>query len=344
MLAGGPGEVIGVTLCLRPAESTAPSRSCCGVDDLAMARAVADRLGIRHYVIDGRAEFEKLVLRPAWEEYARGRTPNPCVACNQRLKFGLLAAHAASIGAAAVATGHYARLETDGRGEPVLRRGADRRKDQSYFLFALGREQLRLARTPLGGMTKREVRERAAALGLPNADRPGSRDACLAAADGSFAEALRLLGGGEARPGRVVDSRGNVLGFHEGIHRFTVGQRHGLRLARGRPTYVLAIDASSGDVTVGSWEELLATGLVASGVRWLIDPPVAPVRLRVQTRYRQPEVDALVSPRGDDAVDVRLDRPAAGIAPGQAAVFYDGDRVVGGGWIDELIRGPRSGA
>ena len=208
LLARGSDEVLGVTLCLRPPESTAPSRACCGVDDLAMARAVADRIGIPHYVVDARAEFERLVLRPAWEDYDGGRTPNPCVRCNERIKLGLLLAHARSLGADAVATGHHARVEVPGGDaaddRPVLRRGRDRRRDQSYFLFAVGAEELRRTRTPIGAMTKDEVRAFAAGMGLPNAERPGSRDACLAAQDGSFAEALRRLFDGVARPGRVV--------------------------------------------------------------------------------------------------------------------------------------------
>ena len=342
LLARGPDEVIGVTLCLRPPESTAPARACCGTDDLSMARRVADRLGIPHYVVDARSEFEALVLRPGWEEYDSGRTPNPCVLCNQQLKFGLLLSHARVLGADAIATGHYARIEPEGEGgRPVLRRACDRRKDQSYFLFALSPEQLRAARTPIGGMTKVEVRALAAELGLPNAERPGSRDACLAARDGSFAEALRELFGGTAREGPIVDASGRVVGRHRGCHRFTVGQRHGLRVGLGGPAYVVEIRPERGEVVVGSWDELVCRGLIASRVRWLVEPPAGEIGVQAQTRYRQPVVESRVRPLEGDRVEVLFAKDAAGVAPGQAVVFYDDDRVLGGGWIDGRL-GPRT--
>ncbi|MBI5490068.1 MAG: tRNA 2-thiouridine(34) synthase MnmA [Deltaproteobacteria bacterium] len=338
MLARGPDEVIGVTLCLRPPECTAPARSCCGTDDLAMARRVADRLGIPHYLIDARDEFEARVLQPAWTAYAAGRTPNPCVLCNQQLKFGRLLAQARTLGAEAVATGHHARIDPAGEGRrPVLRRGHDRRKDQSYFLFALTPEQLRAARTPIGGMTKDEVRARAAELGLPNAARPGSRDACLAARDGSFAEALRELFGGPQRPGRIVDVEGRVLGEHRGCHRFTVGQRHRLGVALGRRAYVVELRPERDEVVVGGFADLECDGVVASGVRWLVEPPRGPLRVLAQTRYRMPVVEAEVRPADGEGAEVLFERRAAGVAPGQAVVFYEGDRVLGGGWIERRI-------
>jgi tRNA-specific 2-thiouridylase len=338
--ARGPDEGIGVTLCLRPPESLAPARACCGTDDLSMAQRVADKLGIAHYQIDARDEFEAAVLRPAWDDYGGGRTPNPCVLCNQKMKFGRLLAHALALGADAVATGHHARIEPDGEGgRPVLRRGRDRRKDQSYFLFALSVEQLRAARTPIGGMTKDEVRAFAAELGLPNAARPGSRDACLASRDGSFAEALRELFGGTTAPGKIVDAAGREVGAHRGCHRFTVGQRHGLRVALGGPAYVVEIRPERSEIVVGTWDELVCTGLTAVGVRWLVEPPAGPLRVAAQTRYRQPTVEAEVLPGEGERCVVRFDKPAAGVAPGQAVVFYEGERVLGGGWIERVERG-----
>mgnify|MGYP001599781008 CR=1 FL=1 len=341
-LAGGPDEVIGVTLCLRPPECTAPARSCCGTDDLEMARRVADRLGISHYLIDARDEFEAKVLRPAWDDYAAGRTPNPCVLCNQELKFGRLLAQARALGADEVATGHHARIDPEGEGgRPVLRRGHDRRKDQSYFLFALREDQLRAARTPIGGMTKDEVRARAAELGLPNAERPGSRDACLKSIDGSFAEALRELFGGPSRPGRIVDREGRELGRHRGCHRFTVGQRHRIGVALGRRAYVVEIRPERDEVVVGGFEDLECDGLTAVGVRWLVEPPAGPLHVVVQTRYHMPVVEAEVRPTAGQGAEVIFARRAAGVAPGQAVVFYDGDRVLGGGWIERRVVGWR---
>jgi tRNA-specific 2-thiouridylase len=211
-------EVIGVTLRLLQGEETAG-------DAVHEARAAADRLGIAHHVLDGRREFEELVLRRSWDEYARGRTPNPCVVCNARIKFGLLLDHARSLGATKIATGHYARLDAT----PTIRRGVDRRKDQSYFLWALDARQLAAVLFPLGELTKQQVRDRARSLGLPNAERAESQDACFVRDDQQFAEELRRHFGEPARSGVIVDEAGKVLGAHQGIHHFTIGQRRGWR-------------------------------------------------------------------------------------------------------------------
>lgn len=328
-------EVVGITLRLRPDGPSLPGR---GATDVEAARAAAERLGIPHHVFDARDEFDRLVLRPAWEEYDRGRTPNPCVRCNRTVKFGVLWSHAAALGAEALATGHYARLERDADGRFVLRRGRDRRKDQSYFLAGLSDEQFARTILPLGDLSKDEVRARARALGLPNADRPGSRDACFGTIDGSFAEALRERFGAGARPGRIVDRAGREWGRHRGLHRFTVGQRQGLGIARGARAYVLAIEPASGDVVVGTWDELLCEGVEATLIRWHERPAVRPARFEAQTRYRQPVVAAEVFEDGDGRLEVRFAERVAGVAPGQALVFYDGDRVVGCAWIDSLRR------
>ncbi|MBN1772249.1 MAG: tRNA 2-thiouridine(34) synthase MnmA [Deltaproteobacteria bacterium] len=328
-------EAFGITLRLRPDGPALPGR---GDTDVEAAGAAAGRLGIPHHVVDAREAFDRHVLRPAWEEYDRGRTPNPCVLCNREVKFGVLWEHARRLGAERLATGHYARIERAADGRPVLRRGRDRRKDQSYFLSGLSDEQLARIVLPLGDLTKDEARARARELGLPNADRPGSRDACFGTLDGSFAEALRARFGGAARGGRVVDRSGAELGRHDGLHRFTVGQRQGLGIARGARAYVLALDGASGDVVIGTWDELLCGGVEATLVRWHEPPAAWPARLEAQTRYRQPVVAAEVTGAGGGRLDVRFGERVAGVAPGQAIVFYDGERVVGGGWIDALRR------
>jgi len=334
-------EVVGITLRLRPDGPFLPGR---GATDVEAARAAAERLGIPHHVVDARDEFDRCVLRPAWEEYERGRTPNPCLHCNRRLKFDVLWRAAAAHGAEALATGHYARLERSAGGRIALRRGRDRRKDQSYFLAGLSDEQLARAVLPLGELTKDEVRARARELGLPNAERPGSRDACFGTLGGSFAEALRVRFGGVARPGRLLDAAGNELGRHAGLHRLTVGQRQGLGLARGARAYVLALDAATGDVTVGTWNELLCDGVDATLVRWHERPTTWPARFEAQTRYRQPVVAAEATEADGGRLAVRFAERVAGVAPGQAIVFYEGDRVAGCAWIDALRRGAGGGA
>lgn len=342
LLAQEGSDAFGITLRLRPDGPGLPGR---GATDVDAARAAAERLGLPHHVVDARDDFERHVLRPAWAEYDRGRTPNPCVLCNRALKFGVLWEHARALGAERLATGHYARLERDADGRPVLRRGRDRRKDQSYFLFGLSDEQLARTVLPLGALTKDEVRARARALGLSNADRPGSSDACFGTLDGSFAEALRERCGGTARGGRVVDRSGAELGRHDGLHRFTVGQRRGLGIARGARAYVLTLDGTSGEVVLGTWDELLCDGVDATLVRWHAAPTAWPARLDAQTRYRQPVVAADAVEVAGGRLTVRFAARVAGVAPGQAIVFYDGERVVGGGWIDALRRdGPASAA
>ena len=341
-------DVFGVTVrlwrCDEGAEAGRGGRTCCGVDDLEQARAAAGLIGIPHYVIDCRSEFDAMVLEPVWREYARGRTPNPCVLCNERIKFGRLLDRAAELGADRIATGHYARIRRDAEGGAVaLLRGVDPGKDQSYFLFALSDAQLAGTLTPLGDLTKEAVRELARELGLPNAERRESQDACLLVGGDGFAESLRQRFDGEPRPGSLVDPEGRHLGDHQGVHTFTIGQRRRLGIALGRRAYVLAIRADAGEVVVGSDERaLFSRGLVASGVRWIgRTDPAGPVRCEVKIRYRHRAARAVVEPDGEDedptAVRVRFDEPQRAVTPGQAAVFYDGDLVLGGGWIDRVV-------
>ncbi len=328
-------EVIGATLRLHPCEDPEAGRFCCGVDAELAARGVCERLGIEHQVISAGVPFEDAVLRPACEAYAAGATPSPCPLCNRELKLGVLLGSADALGAQVVATGHYARRGgSDDR--PTLLRGLDRNKDQSYFLFDLQPEQLGRARFPLGELSKPRVRAKAEALGLANARRPGSQDACLQGPDGvPFAELLRRRFGAPARAGEIVDEEGRVLGHHPGIHRYTVGQRRGLGVALGKPAFVRSIDPHSARVTLTTRPEaLFAPGLVARAASWLVEAPRVGSRLRceVQVRYRAAAVGCELRVLAE-GIELRFDRPQRAVTPGQAAVLYQGEQVLGGAWI-----------
>jgi tRNA-uridine 2-sulfurtransferase len=338
LLAERGYDVIGVTLQLQPSPETAPSGPCCASNGAAQAHAVAGQLGIPHRVLDGQQEFTNLVLRPCWQDYHRGRTPNPCALCNARIKFGVLLEFARAMGAERVATGHYARLE-DRSGRPVLRRARDAGKDQSYFLFSLSPRQLAAAVMPLGEFTKAEVRGMARQRGLLTADRKESQDICISDLEAGFGEFLLRRFSGSPRPGEVVDSRGQVVGRHEGVHRFTIGQRRGVGIAMGSPAWIKAIDPMAGRVTLTTDErELFSPGLVAAGVLWHEEPPKGgPIACHIQTRYRQTPVAAEISLNAGDTAVVRFERPVRAVTPGQAVVFYDGDRVMGGGWIEGAL-------
>lgn len=350
LLAREPdAEVVGVTLRL------SSSGTCSSDDAVAAARSAADVLGIRHHVLGCNDAFEEQVLRRAWADYARGRTPNPCVWCNPAIKFGVLWEHAVALGASFIATGHHASIERAGAGPPALLRGVDLDKDQSYFLFAVAAERLAVTLLPLGSMTKAEVRSAARAAGLPNAERPESQDACLVGEDG-FAETLRRRFGGTPRPGEIVDASGRVVGRHEGIHRFTVGQRRGLGVAVGQRAYVTSIDASRDRVVIDrDPEALLSMAVDVRGVQWLV-PPEAPaldapvldasaldapvLDAEVQIRYRHTAAAARLRLDVDHPGRVVVDfqEPQRAVTPGQAAVFYRGRRVLGGGWIERPLR------
>jgi tRNA-specific 2-thiouridylase len=334
-------EVIGLTFRFWLCEEQTGTRSCCGMDGVNEARRATGQLGVPHYVVDCREAFERIVLRPAWEEYARGRTPNPCVVCNERIKFALLLEQGRKLGASRLATGHYARIEEDpAGGPPLLLRGADGQKDQSYFLFSLTAEQRAQTLTPLGGLTKAEVRDLARRLGLPNAERKESQDACLGTDGVGFAETLRVRFREPSRPGRIVDPAGLLLGAHEGVHRFTVGQRRGLGVALGKRAYILSIDAAQAKITVSIDEnDLWATGLRATHLRFT-DPArrTGENRGEVQIRYRHAPAPARIELTCAEEALIRFDEPQRAVTPGQAAVFYRGPRVLGGGWIAQAIR------
>jgi tRNA-specific 2-thiouridylase len=280
------------------------------------------------------------VIEPFADAYLAGRTPIPCVACNDRFKFSHLLARARALGAEAVATGHYARVERDPQsGALRLLRGADARKDQSYFLFRLSAEQLRRTHFPIGALSKPEVRERARALGLATADKPESQEICFVP-DGDYARVVEEIRPGAARSGEIVDAEsGAVLGAHAGVHRFTVGQRRGLGGGGLEPRYVVGLDAAQRRVWVGRAAALDARGARLRGVCWTAgSAPSGPLRAHVQVRYRHAPVPATVVPSADGGAGVDFDAPVRAVSPGQAAVFYRGDEVLGGGWIEEALR------
>ncbi len=319
-------QVEGVSLRLWEGRNLGP-RNC---SDHRGAEEVAGLLGIPHTVLDQRDDFRKAVVAPFARSYLDGTTPNPCVACNRHFKIEKLLEWAEAKGISRVATGHYART---GRrsGDPSLLRGSDRNKDQSYFLFALSTRQLEHVVFPLGDLHKEAVRAKARDLGLPVAERVESQDICL----GDHRTVVESFAGPEQLgSGEIVDRRGNVLGRHHGVHGFTVGQRRGLGIAASRPLYVLRIDAARRRVVVGGREELSTPSFTASRLNWLAAPPDRETAAEVQVRYRSQPVPCTLRPLNGHGVEVRPDEPLASVTPGQAAVFYRDDRVLGGGWID----------
>jgi len=334
LLAKAGHEVIGLSMQLYDQQQgEVRFGSCCTLDDLYDARRVAGEIGIPHYIVNFERKFEEHVISDFVREYSAGRTPIPCVHCNGDLKFASLVERAEAFGAQAVATGHYAQVDFDEASRRYrLKRGVDRQKDQSYFLFTLSQAQLARARFPVGALDKPAVREEARRLGLRVAEKKDSQEICFVAAGEhpEFVGRRAAIAGGEIR-----DREGRVLGHHDGVHRFTIGQRKGLGLSAGIPLYVVGIDAGQAAVTVGPRESLDRTSLTASRVNWIGgETPASPVRADVRIRYRHTEAPATVTPLGDDRVSVTFDTPQAAITPGQATVFYDGEIVLGGGWID----------
>jgi tRNA-specific 2-thiouridylase len=341
MLTRAGYDVVGITLQLYDqGERVARTGACCAGQDIYDASEVAAKLGIPHYVLDYEDRFRQEVVDDFVDTYLAGQTPIPCVKCNQTVKFRDLTATARELGADAMATGHYAR-RLAGTGGPELHTGADPARDQSYFLFATTREQLDFLRFPLGGLPKSRVRELATEFGLVTAAKPDSQDICFVP-DGDYAATIRRLRPDAAVPGEIVDETGHVLGTHPGIMHFTVGQRRGLPGGSASPLYVLRLEPDSRRVVVGPKASLLSDEVSVRQVNWLCPRPDSPVEVTVKLRSTQPRVPATVVAEGQRAI-LRLARPEAAIAPGQAAVFYRGDRVLGGGWIAGATAGARTG-
>jgi tRNA-specific 2-thiouridylase len=347
LLAEQGHDVIGVSMQLYDNSQVTESGNrafgtCCTIDDLYDARRVAATIGIPHYIVNFESQFGEHVISNFVREYVAGRTPIPCSHCNSDLKFAELLDRARAYDAEQLATGHYARIERDADGRFHLYRGADNSKDQTYFLFSLTQEQLSRAAFPVGSLDKQTVRAHAERLKLHVTQKPDSQEICFVP-DGDYAAFIERRAPDAARPGTVVDHGGKVLGTHAGVHRFTIGQRKGLGLSSSEPLYVLEIKPESAQVVVGSRDDLGRTQLTASGVNWVSgQPPEGWRRVSAQIRHRHAAAPAKVrtlaptpdATKNEGRAELEFDTPQTAITPGQAVVFYDGDEVLGGGWID----------
>ncbi|MDD4932490.1 MAG: tRNA 2-thiouridine(34) synthase MnmA [Methylacidiphilaceae bacterium] len=335
-------EVIGVTL--KVWSDSCLSRShekCCGPQSISDARLVAHQLGVPHFVLDEAEAFEEEVISPFVKEYQRGRTPNPCVLCNEKMKFGRLPQKAKAWGAEYVATGHYARIEHND-GSSLLKRAKDERKDQTYFLFRLERKTLDRMLTPLGDYTKEEVRDMARKAGLSVWDKEESQGICFVPGNqyGDFLTAR--IGEGKDKVGQIVDLSGRSLGHHRGIEFYTVGQRRGIPGGQGKPLYVLAIDPAQQRIVVGPWEALDRTHCFLSETNWQQPPPPTPIPVTVKVRYNYRASPARLTILSDRRARLDFESPQAGVAPGQAAVCYVDDLLLGGGWIEQTTEEDRA--
>jgi len=338
LLVGQGSQVVGASFRLPHfGPEDGGESACCGDRGIEDARRVADKLGIPFYALDYREKFERTVLADFRREYLCGRTPNPCVRCNDWLKFGFLLESAAALESERVATGHYARCAFNPQTGRHELHAAPGEEDQSYFLFALSQEQFSRALFPVGSMTKDQVRRMAAEIGLPVHDRPKSQDLCFLP-QGGYRELLRRQCPELFRPGPIVHVGGQVIGEHRGIACYTVGQRRGLKVAWREPLYVVALDAGQNRVVVGEHRHLMRRELVVSELNWIaLEAPAGAFRASVRIRYRHPGGLATVEPEGDGRVRVSFDEPQEAPTPGQAAVFYDGGRVLGGGFIESAL-------
>lgn len=353
LLAAEGHEVVGLTMNLWPDWLPEPDdsfKACCGVSAIDDARAVARHLGIRHYVLNMREEFERKVIDYFVDEYASGRTPNPCIACNQSIKFSLLLEKVSVLGLDGVATGHYARVRHDGgSGRYLVLRAADPHKDQSYVLYGLTQAQLARVRFPVGEYTKDETRQAARSFGLQVADKPDSQEICFVPR-GSYTDVVARFRSDAFTPGPIVDTSGRIVGQHQGIARYTIGQRRGLglapnqsktsgsRMAAGEPVYVVGIDRDNNAVIVGREEDLLCVELIASRMNWIARPDLRePVLATARIRHGSRDAEAVVRPgRAPDQAIVHFAEAQRAAAPGQAVTLYEGDVVLGGGIITSV--------
>jgi tRNA-specific 2-thiouridylase len=326
-------DVIGITLKLWPQDCVSRAEDkCCGPQAVMDARSVAHRLGIPYYLIDEAADFHKEVIRYFAEEYKAGRTPNPCILCNEKLKFGALLNRARQLGAEKVATGHYARVEKNGP-RVLLKRARDLKKDQSYFLFSLRQDQLGCAVFPLEAHTKPETREVAAHCQLKTAQKEESVEICFVP-DNDYGKFLRQTGLAKDHKGEIVDVHGKVLGCHQGIEFYTIGQRKGLGISASKPLYVLELDPVNNRVMVGDDALLERTELKVERCNWIpFDQPPASLEVTAKIRYNHPGSPATVTPLENGTAQVKFHTPQRAVTPGQACVFYQDDLVLGGGWI-----------
>ena len=331
-------EVIGVTMQLWPSPELADEAErfggCCGLGAATEAKRVAYRLGIPHYAMNFEAVFAQKVIADFCRQYSLGRTPNPCIRCNQYVKFDALLKKAKGLGADFVATGHYARIEYDKRsGRYLLKRGIDLKKDQSYVLYMMTQEQLRDTLMPLGHFTKEKVRQMAREMDLPVANKAESQDICFIP-DDNYSRFFKEYLPGAAKPGPILDKRGNTLGEHRGILFYTIGQRRGLGISAPEPSYVVAIDEKNNTIVVGGKKDTYQDELIATEVNWIaIEQPRQPIKAKAKVRYLHPGAEATVTPLAEDKVQVKFKEPQMAITPGQAVVFYNGDSVIGGGTI-----------
>ena len=339
LLKSAGNDCIGCTMKLYSNEDAGISKghTCCSLDDVEDARSVAYRLDMPYYVFNFSADFREKVIARFAAQYCAGMTPNPCIDCNRCMKFEKLFDRADILGCSHIATGHYARIEHNGE-KYVLKKALDPSKDQSYVLYAMTQKQLARTLFPLGELAKSETRRIAEEGGFINAHKPDSQDICFAP-DGDYAKIIELHTGRKSEPGNFIDAAGNVLGRHNGVIRYTVGQHRGLGLPLPGKRFVTAIDPLRNTVTLGLEQELYSRDTAVTDFNWISgEAPSGPVRCRVKIRYRQPEQLAWVTPRGDSAAEILFDEPQRAITPGQAAVLYDGDIVLGGGVIDVMNR------
>ena len=332
LLSEAGHEVIGVTLQLYDhGQAIGKKGACCAGQDIQDARNVSEKLDIAHYVLDFEQRFKEAVIDDFADSYASGVTPIPCVRCNQRIKFRDLLEIARDLGADALATGHYVRRIVNDGGKAELHAAIDAHRDQSYFMFATTQEQLDFLRFPLGELEKTETRKLAERFGLPVADKPDSQDICFVPS-GSYADIVQKLRPGAVEAGDIIHVDGRILGRHEGLIHYTVGQRRGLAVAVGEPLYVVRIEPKTQSLIVGPREASLCAGIEVKDMNWL-DQPRDGLRVQVKHRAREAAIDATVQAKDGDKAQITFDQPQSGVAPGQAAVLYQGSRVLGGGWI-----------
>ena len=331
-------NTIGVTMCFNITHNDGKA-SCCGIDGIADAKRAADILDIPHYVFNFAHDINAFIIDNFTDEYLNGRTPNPCVRCNQHLKLGTLYQKVKALGAEYLATGHYGQIEFNAkRNCHELKKAIDFKKDQSYFLYSMKKETLSSVMFPLGGMTKPEVRELARKFSLNTAEKPESQDICFVPASGYKKFIEDRVGPQAMAPGPFVDENGNVIGQHKGLAHYTIGQRDKLGLAMGYPVYVYKMDRTTNTVHIGNLKHLYSGGLKASGMNWVsMEIPQETIEVSARIRYNSPEVKAYLTPTDENSVRVEFKEPQKSVTPGQSVVFYDGDVVLGGAVIDEAL-------